>query len=126
MNSQQYWKEITDIAEQLVWSSMNEYDDLNDREAAEGVINDHLLHETIDGHQWVIYYTYSLDVMKYSGNTDYLVENFGAEDAGTILSEGGIESLHQAIAFWAMYADVQEKLEQALDDYIEQLPEEVN
>ena len=132
MNSQQYWKEITDIAEQLVWSAMNEYDDLNDHDSPvaasyqAAAIIDRLLHEAIDGHQWVIYYTYSLDVMKYSGNTDYLVENFGAEDAGTILSEGGLESLHQAISFWAMYADVQEKLEQAFDDYIGQLPEEVN
>ena len=124
MNSQQYWKEVTDTAEWLVKQAMTEYGDKNDREAAEEVINDHLLHETIDGHQWVIYYTYSLDVMKYSGNTDYLVENFGAEDAGTILAEGGTESLHQAIAFWAMYADVQEELEQAFDDYIGQLPEE--
>ena len=124
MNSQQYWKEITEIAEQLVWYAMNEYEDENNREAAEEVINDSLLHETIDGHQWVIYYTHSLDVMKYSGNTDYLIENFGAEDAGNILAEGGIESLHQAIAFWAMYCDVQEKLEQAFDNYIERLPEE--
>ena len=124
MNSQQYWKEITDIAEQLVWSSMNEYDDLNDREAAEGVINDHLLHETIDGHQWVIYYSYNLDVIKFSDNADYMMDNLGTESAGQILAEGGIDSLHTAIAFWAMYADVQEKLEEAFDDYIEQIPEE--
>ena len=124
MNSQQYWKEITDIAEQLVWFAMNEYEEENDRDAAEEVINDHLLHETIDSHQWIIYTVYHLQIIQESGNDDYLTENFGKDTAATLLDEGGIDSLHQGIAFWAMYADVQDKLEQAFDDYIKQLPVE--
>jgi len=110
----EYTQEINGIAANLVCEAMQDND--NDREAAEEAINDHLLHETIDGHQWVIYNGYNMDVMKYSRNEDYYIDNFGDEDAGQALKERGLSGLHNVIAFWAMYADVQEQLETAFDE----------
>jgi len=111
----EYNKGIRDLAESIVETAYNEYDEVTDRETAEELINDRLLHETIDGHQWVIYNSYNASVMSFSDNEDYYIDNFGTEDAGIVLKERGLSGLHNAIAFWAMYADVQEELESALD-----------
>lgn len=109
----QYREEIASIAQSLAEEAMadNEYD----RQAAEDDINDSRLHETIDGHQWVIYNSYNADVMRHSDNTDYYIDNFGVDDAGHVLKERGLDGLHNVIAFWCMYADVQDRLSDALD-----------
>lgn len=120
----EYNKEIRDLAECIVEAAYNEYDEVTDRETAEERINDTLLHETIDGHQWVIYYAYNLDVIKYSPNDDYMVDNFGGEALEAAIKEGGMNGLHTAVAFWCMYADVQEELESALDKWDEEHPED--
>jgi hypothetical protein len=111
----EYWKEINEIAYTLVEESMDDCD--NDKGCAEEQINDYRLHETIDGHQWVIYYGYNLDVIKQSDNEDYYNDNFGAESLATSLEQGGLDMLHCHIAFWCMYADVQDALEAAFDEY---------
>jgi len=115
---QEYWAEVESIAENMVDEEMSWND--NDRDVAEEAINDHTLHETIDGHQWVIYYAYNLDVIRHSDNEDYMNENFGSEALSGALESGGLNSLHTAIAFWALYADVSEKLEAAFDKYEEE------
>ena len=89
------------------------------RDQAEELIQDSLLHETIDGHQWIIYYSYNLDVIQYSDNEDYMVDYFGAECMADILKVKGLDDLHAAIAFWCMYADVQEELSKAFDEHEE-------
>jgi len=114
MNNQEYWNEVNAIADIIACESMQECD--NDREAAEELINDSRLHETIDGHQWVIYYSYNLDVIKHSDNADYYADNFGAESLASSL-ESGLDTLHCHIAFWALYADVQELISDKLDQY---------
>jgi len=111
----EYWTEINSIAENMVSECMDECD--NDREAAEELINDSRLHETIDGHQWVIYYSYNDDVRKHSDNEDYAADNFGNEYLGQIVTEQGYDTLGTVIAFWCMYADVQDKLNDAFDEY---------
>lgn len=113
LSSKQYWDEISSIAESLAEDAMaaTEYD----RQSAEDDIQDSRLHETIDGHQWVIYNAYNADVMRHSDNTDYYIDNFGGDGAGHILKERGLDGLHNVIAFWCMYADVQDKLSDALD-----------
>ena len=119
LTSNEYWTEINSIAENMVEECMDECD--NDREQAEELINDSRLHETIDGHQWVIYYAYSLDVISNSDNEDYYANNFGAESLAASLEQGGLDTLHTHIAFWCMYADVQDKLDSAFDEYEENL-----
>ena len=122
----EYWKEINDIATNIVDESMDDakqdysgnnpdFDEL--KELAQESINDHRLHETIDDHQWVIYYGYNLDVIENSDNEDYYNDNFGPESLAASLNEGGLNTLHCHIAFWCMYADVQNILDSAFDDY---------
>lgn len=114
-----YWNEIKSLAESIASEAMADND--KDRSAAEDDINDTRLHETIDGHQWVIYNSYNVDVMRQSGNPDYYIDNFGADDAGNVLKERGIDGLHNVIAFWCMYADVQDRIPDALDEIEEAL-----
>ena len=111
ITSLQYWKEVQDLADSIAEDAMRQCD--NNRDDAEELINDSLLHETIDGHQWIIYYAYNLDVYQYSNNSDYYIDSFGGDDAAYVLKEKGLDGLHQALAFWAFYADVQEKIKDA-------------
>jgi len=115
LNSQgQYFQEIAAIAAALVSDCMQECD--NDKEQAKELINDNRLHETIDGHEWVIYYAYNLSVLTYSDNTEYGVENeLVALDSKTF----SLSTFHSSLAFWAMYADVQNALDGAFDDFEE-------
>ena len=85
------------------------------KEAAQELINNSLLHETIDGHQWIIYIANNLDVIQHSCNDEYYTNLYSNADAGEFLAHGGLDSLHNMIAFWAMYADVQDELDSALD-----------
>ena len=119
LSHNEYWTEINSLAENMVSECMDECD--NDREASEELINDSRLHETIDGHQWVIYYAYNDDVIKHSDNDEYYTDIYGKEDIGTIVSEQGLDSFKTIVAFWAMYADVQDKLSDAFDEYENQL-----
>ena len=113
-SSSQYWIEVEALANQIAQDAMSSCD--NDRSEAEELINDSMLHETIDGHQWVIYNAYNLDVLQYSGNSDRYIDEFGTDDAAIVLKEGGLHGLHQSLAFWALYADVLEKITDALDE----------
>ena len=113
ITSAQYWNEVQSLAVIIAEDAMSYCG--NNREEAEELINDSLLHETIDGHQWVIYYAYNLDVYQYSDNSDYYIDNFGGDDAAYVLKEKGLDGLHQVLAYWSLYADVQDKISEALD-----------
>jgi hypothetical protein len=125
LNTQyEYTKEIEGLASNIVTEAIqtveenngSEFDGFDDtKEAAMDLIHDTYLHETIDGHQWVIYCGYNLDVLKYSDNPDYMIDNLGGESE--ILASQGLSGLHTALAFWAMYADVQDALESAFTEY---------
>jgi len=115
----EYWKEVNELAESIVSEAMSDND--NDRQAAEEDIYDSRLHETIDGHQWIIYNAYNLDVIKNSDNEDYYESNFGGDDIVASLKEGGIDNLHTVMAFWCLYADVSDKIPDALDEAEETL-----
>jgi hypothetical protein len=122
ITSSDYWSEISSIAESLATDAVNACD--GDKDDALDKINDYMLHETVDGHQWVIYNAYNADVMRHSDNEDYYIDNFGTDDAGHVLKESGLSGLHNVIAFWCMYADVQDRLDDALDDAVEKWEEE--
>ena len=113
ITSSQYWNEVEALATQIAQDAMTQCD--NERSEAEDLINDSLMHETIGTHQWVIYNAYHLDVLQYSDNSDYYIDNFGADDTALILKERGLNGLHQDLAFYALFADVQEKISEALN-----------
>lgn len=119
----EYQAEVLIIAQCLAEEAMEQ--NSNDRFDAEEVINDRLLHETVDGHQWVIYYSYNLDVYNHSDNQDYAVDNLGGDYLCSVLSESGLEGMHSVLAFWCLYADVQGALEDALDNVENNLAERV-
>lgn len=121
ITSSQYWTEVEALANMIAVNAMQSCD--NDRSDAEDLINDSLLHETVDSHEWIIYYAYNLDVIQHSDNEDYYIDEFGIENAGEELKNRGLSGLHAAIAFWCLYEDVQgmvsdelDKLEEAIED----------
>jgi len=106
----EYWTEIESIASNLV--------EENKEVAGEQghcvleLINDNDLDcETVSGHQWIIYCSYNLEVIQHSDNEDYMQDNLGDECLGHALKKGGLNGLHQAIAYHAMLADVQDELD---------------
>jgi hypothetical protein len=113
---------VADYAEIVATEAMEQAE--NDRSEAEELINDTLLHQTVDGSEYIIYYRHHLPIIQYSDNESYMIENFGEESAGHALSEGGIDQLHTAIAFWAFYADISDRLPEVLDAMEEEATEE--
>ena len=120
ISNRDYWVEVRSIAagiaEEAVEQAKDNDPDLEQddvKEAAEEIINDTLLHETIDGHEWIIYTAYHLPILQWTDNADYMVDNLGGAD--DVLKSSGVDGLHQALAFWALYADVQECIDDALD-----------
>lgn len=120
MNKQEYNTEINSIAENLVHDAWNNYDEVTDIEQAEELIQDSLLHETIDGHQWIIYYSYNDEVIRHSDNADAYQDIYSNEDVGALIADQGLDSFGTVRAFWAMTYDVQEQLEEALNNYEEE------
>jgi hypothetical protein len=62
------------------------------------------LHETLDGHQWVIYTHQARQVIVHSDNPNYMIEEFGLEPGDHFMFD-------ERRAYWAMYADIMERAE---------------
>ena len=89
MNYGEYWREVASLAETITAEAAADGDDLHDR-----------LHETIDGHEWVIYTYRNHEVLRFSENDEYaLVEGLYEPQAGEPLNWA-------AMAYGALYADV--------------------
>ena len=115
MTQSSYNEEIRDLATNMVEEAMSNND--NDSDAALEAIQEDVLHETIDGHQWVIYYAYNDDVLKYSDNCEAYQDCYDNESLGALVAEKGIDGVKPMMAYFAMYQDVSELLEQAFDDF---------
>ena len=121
INNAEYWAEVAQLANAIVQDAADRTDcntaDSFNRDTVQDTIFDTVLHETIDGHQWVIYYAYNLDVLQHSSNEDYMIDHFGVDEAGCVLKDRGLNGLHSALAYWALYADVADCISEALDEY---------
>ena len=111
MNNTEYWKEVNDTAECIIESATNDYD-LDSYTDIEELINDVVLHETIDGHEYIIYTHNHLPILQHSPNDTYMVDNIGGLDESL---KQGLDTLHCHLAFWAFYADVQEAVNDQLE-----------
>lgn len=106
MTRKEYWDEVRSIRENLRDEWKDERGDYGD---ANEFIGDRL-HEMIDGHQWIIYNSYNLDVIRFTDNEDAYIENFGEWPADSDLSR-----IHTLAAFEAMRQDVSDGLD--MDDF---------
>lgn len=63
------------------------------------------LHETLDGHQWVIYTHYNYDVLRESSNCDAAADECGGEG---LIKDGNVN--WALLAYCAMKADCEEEI----------------
>jgi len=116
MNHSEYYKEINELSISIIEQAMEQAED---KEEAEEMLNDYLIHENVDSHEFVIYYAKAFEVLGISSNDEYMIENLGEESAVEALKSGGLSGLHSALAFWAMCADVQEVIYDLLEEAYE-------
>jgi len=91
----EYWKEVTSIAKGVL------------EEAAvnrQGSDTSDLLHEAIDGHQWIIYTWAYPYVLIHSRSEDAFFDQMGATEATSY------QQIMQLMAFYALYQDVAEEI----------------
>ena len=111
ITQQSYTKEITDLAYDIATELLDEHDS---REEAEEAAYDRI-HETVDGHEWVIYTYQAGLVPDFSSNYDAYRDCYCNEDIGAIVSEKGLDAVKPVIAYFAMTQDISEQMEQAFD-----------
>lgn len=102
MNAHDYWTEVTSIVEQVKADTL-EQGFTWDGDAEDYA--DRYLSETVDGHEYCIYYSKALEVLQHTDNQDALLDTLGEESAVQALRDGGLGGLHCVMAVWAMIAD---------------------
>ena len=113
-----YYKECQSIASEAVLESIKEHNGPHRRvgdDACERIT------ETVDGHQWVIYYYYNTYVLRYSKNENAWEGRYSQEDMGALLldAEKGRDGPHTVRACCAMTEDCLEYLEAEIDEQTE-------
>tara|TARA_R110002110_G_scaffold137783_1_gene323195 strand:- start:182 stop:541 length:360 start_codon:yes stop_codon:yes gene_type:complete len=106
--STEYHNEISDLAESLYSEALEQND--NDHELATEAVHDHLLHELVDSHQWVIYTYCNELVEKFSANAEAFKDIYDNESIGALVADQGLDALKPIIAYFAMYQDLSEAI----------------
>ena len=126
MKYSEYYNEVRETAQNIIDEALESQDWFDLRygkdpyEAAIEVIQDWALPQAIDGHQWIIYTGYHLDILNNSGNDEAYTEIYSDEDIGQIIRENGAAHFDMIRAFWAFNYDVQEVIFDMLQDEIEE------
>lgn len=95
LSYQEYREEVRRIAEDAI-EEANEYgQDVHD-----------VVHETVDGHQWIIYYAYNDSVLAHSENADAWEDCYAAEDIGQLVVDRGMDGARTVQAYFALHDDV--------------------
>jgi hypothetical protein len=98
ISQKEYWDDIHGIAKDAVeegWAQAGKDADEPDEEAIREYVQ-----QTIDGHQWIIYYGYPAEVLSHTENKNAYFEDFGpleSKDADDALAK---------MAYAAMERDV--------------------
>jgi len=98
LNAQEYWKEIAALAESII----EEWQERDGEDISE------IAHEVVDGHQWIIYYAFTDDVLYHCSNEDAWEDVYSPEDIGNLVIDKGMRDARTHQAFFAMEADVYE------------------
>jgi hypothetical protein len=102
ITEREYWSEVKAIQKNLLDEYKQEGADTDPNEW----VNDRM-HETIDGHQWIIYTYYNTQVLTHSKNDDAYFEEFGPLEAT------GFSDAVAKMAYAALYADVMDDFDLA-------------
>jgi hypothetical protein len=93
--------EITDAIEAL---TIDDLDDVYDK-----------VHEQVDGHEWVTYYSKAWEVAALMSSDDAACREF--EELGCLESGKSLDDLICQFAYCALYANVCDEMESALEEY---------
>jgi hypothetical protein len=104
ITSTEYRKELKSLAADIV-AEHEDYAEAHD-----------LVHETIDGHQWIIYTTYNNDIVQISDNHDAYLDVYGPEDLGQIVIDNGVDGLTLTRAFFAMSQDLNDAIAKIINE----------
>jgi hypothetical protein len=102
---QEYREEVRRLAEDAI----EEASKYEEEDRLEHDVYD-FIYETVDGHQWVIYYAYNDDVIRHTSNPDSWEECYNAEDIGDLVIDQGMTGARCTQAFWALYQDVTDEV----------------
>jgi len=104
ISNYEYWKECQRLAQDLIDEVRTENPTFEKSDLIDEI--QERSWELVDGHQWIIYYSYNLNVIDHSDNENYMIDNNGEDYACEVLKNSGLNGLHSTIAYWAMYADI--------------------
>lgn len=110
ITSADYWKEISELAADMVHEVADEIAAENEDDARDRLSD--LTHETVDGHQWIIYTYYNQQVLQHTRNEDAFA------DCG-LTSPDSFSAITLQCAFWAMRQDLSEEVDTQLTAAIE-------
>lgn len=101
ISQQEYWDEVRNLA----------------KEAHDMVVEDEtrdlgdMIHELVDGHEWVIYTAYNFDVLKHTESDSEIEDLFGDEKVGD-----GWHALLGKAAYAALAGDVRAQADAISDE----------
>ena len=114
MKTYEYQIEVQSIAETVIDEVMEHGGELSD-----------LVHENVDGHEWIIYTAYHQQIIDNCSYNDAYLDCYGHEDLGRIMTEQGLDAVIQTRAFFALDHDVREAVEELRQSEIEELMSEI-
>lgn len=92
----EYWEDVASLADEVV-ERVEDGDDEGDA-----------IHEGVDGSAWIIYYAGSRAVLEHTENKDAYADQGVDLDASK-----GLDLIITQAAYWAMYQDVADELDNA-------------
>ena len=99
----EYFESVRNIAREAIRAAQRE-----------GVDEQDVIHEAVDGSQWVIFHGRARFVCLISENEDAVIDQMGSEAFAAVAS---VQECFTRAAYWAMLQDVQD----VLDDVREEL-----
>lgn len=107
-----YWTQVENIGHEAIFQAI---ENSNDAQEAEDAVYE-FIEQSVDGSYWVIYYHAAAKTLEYSDNENaYFEEHDGGQESWQ--SYGDVLT---ALAYWALRADVMDRLPEDWQENIEQ------
>lgn len=95
----EYEREVAAVARDIVEECIKHGQDIADS-----------IHDTVDGHEWMIYTRHHQEIIDRSSYPDAYLDVYSHEDLGRIVADQGLDSAIQARAFFAFEHDVRNEV----------------